>query len=358
MHERAAMRRALELAGNGWGRAQPNPLVGAVVLDAHGEPAGEGWHAEYGQAHAERAALARAGDRARGGTLVVTLEPCAHQGKQPPCVDAILAAGVSRVVVALGDPNPVAAGGAERLRAAGVTVEIGLEAAAAADQNAPFLFAVRRTDRPWIALKLARSLDGRVADRSGASRWVSGPEARAWVHWLRAGFDAIGVGGATARADDPLLTVRGPLVPRVPPVRVVFTRGADVPLGGALVQGARDVPVYIVAEPEAPAARCRALEGHGVRVVRAAGLAAQLEALRQAGVHSLLVEGGGTLAGALLSAGAVDRAYLVESPLWLGDGGVPALRGVPDVAVADAARWRTIERRALGDDTLLVIDGA
>ena len=219
------MIRALDLAWRGWGRVSPNPLVGAVVLRG-GEVVGEGWHAEFGGPHAEVVALGAAGTHAAGATLVVTLEPCAHQGKTPPCVDAILAAGIARVVIAIRDPDPTARGGAEQLRGRGVDVAIGLCAEAAAAQNAPFLFARARPQRPFVALKLATSIDGRIADAEGRSRWVSGPEAREHVHWLRAGFDAIAVGGTTALRDNPQLTVRGSVVPRRPPVRVVFDRRA------------------------------------------------------------------------------------------------------------------------------------
>jgi len=202
MTDAELMERAFALAWRGWGRVSPNPMVGAVVLDASGALAGEGWHAEFGGLHGERAALLAAGPRARGGTLIVSLEPCNHQGKQPPCTEAILAAGIARVVYALEDPNPEAAGGAEVLRGAGVVVEGGLLRSAAAAQNAPFLGRWRTPERPWVALKLATSLDGRIADRFGRSRWISGEPARDFVHWLRAGMDAIGVGGATARGGD------------------------------------------------------------------------------------------------------------------------------------------------------------
>ncbi|HET9725714.1 MAG TPA: bifunctional diaminohydroxyphosphoribosylaminopyrimidine deaminase/5-amino-6-(5-phosphoribosylamino)uracil reductase RibD, partial [Gemmatimonadales bacterium] len=218
MTEREAMAWAIDLAWRGWGRVQPNPLVGAVVL-AGGEKVGEGWHAEYGGAHAEPAALTSAGARARGGTLVCTLEPCAHQGKQPPCTLAIHAAGVKRVVAAVQDPNSVATGGAEWLRAHGVEVELGLLAAEAAAQNASFLHQLRDASRPFVALKLATTIDGRIADANGHARWLSEQPARDFVQWLRAGFDAIAVGGVTAREDDPSLTVRGPLQPRTPPTR-------------------------------------------------------------------------------------------------------------------------------------------
>jgi diaminohydroxyphosphoribosylaminopyrimidine deaminase / 5-amino-6-(5-phosphoribosylamino)uracil reductase len=353
--ERAAMRRALDLAWRGWGRVHPNPLVGAVVLDPDGV-AGEGWHAEFGDRHAEPVALDHAGARARGATLVVTLEPCAHRGKQPPCVEAILRAGVRRVVAAVADPDPVAAGGAELLRQAGLSVEIGLEREPAEAQNAIFLHGHRRPERPFVALKLATSLDARIADAEGRSRWISGPEARAYVHWLRAGFDAIAVGGRTAREDDPSLTVRGALTPRVAPARVVFDAHADLPLSLGLVRTAAEITTCIVTRPDAPGETVSALTRAGVRVFAAADLEAGLRALRADGIRSVLVEGGGRLAGALLDRGLCDRFYWIQSPLWLGDAGVPAASGIASTPIAGAERWRTVERQALGEDTLLVLD--
>jgi len=349
------MQHALDLAWRGWGRVHPNPLVGAVVLDG-GEAVGEGWHAEYGAQHAEPIALAAAGARARGATLVVTLEPCAHQGQQPPCVDAILRAGIRRVVAALPDPNPVAAGGAARLREAGIPVELGPERDAAEAQNAAFLHGLSNPERPFVALKLATSLDGRIADFEGRSRWISGSEARGYVHWLRAGFDAIGVGGRTARADDPSLTVRGAVTPRVPPGRVIFDAAADLPGSLGLVRSASETPTFVVASRQAPAARLTALERAGVQVVAAPSLAEGLGVLRAAGISSLLVEGGGRLAGTLIGNGLCDRFYWIQSPVWLGDRGVPAMGGLPSEPIARAERWRTVERRALGQDTLLVLD--
>jgi diaminohydroxyphosphoribosylaminopyrimidine deaminase / 5-amino-6-(5-phosphoribosylamino)uracil reductase len=348
MTEREAMARAIELAWRGWGRVQPNPLVGAVVL-AGGDAVGEGWHAEFGERHAETAALAAAGARARGATLVCTLEPCAHQGRQPPCTEAIIEAGVRRVVAAAIDPNPVAAGGASRLREAGVEVELGLLAPEAEAQIAAFLHRQRDPSRPYVALKLATTVDGRIADANGHSRWLSSEPAREFVHWLRAGFDAIGVGGVTARTDDPSLTVRGPLQPRVAPRRVVFAADGDVPSTLRLVRSARETPTLAVIGPSAPAPA-------GVTVLRAASLVEALAGLRVAGIGSLLVEGGGRLAGALLSAGLVDRYYWIQTPLWLGMAAVPAVAGLATTPLADAQRWRVAERRALGDDTLLVLD--
>lgn len=354
MDEREAMTRALDLAWRGWGRVAPNPLVGAVVL-RDGLVKGEGWHAEYGGPHAERAALAAAKDAGQGATLVTTLEPCAHEGKTPPCVDAILTAGIRRVVAALPDPNPVAAGGAARLRAAGIEVEIGLLADAAAAQNAAFLHRVADPSRPWVALKLATTVDFRIGDRAGRSRWISGPEARDYVHWLRAGFDALAVGLGTARADDPALTARGEPAPRLPLRRIVFDRTAELPHRLRLVAEQPQATTVVVG-PAAPAERVRALEGRGVQVVRAEDEAVALRLLRDAGVGSLLVEGGGSLAGALLAAGVVDRFYWITAPIWLGDRGVPAVRGLPSPPLEQAERWRVVERRALGGDTLIVLD--
>jgi diaminohydroxyphosphoribosylaminopyrimidine deaminase/5-amino-6-(5-phosphoribosylamino)uracil reductase len=352
--ELAAMRRALELAWRGWARVSPNPMVGAVVLRGD-ETVAEGWHAEFGGHHAELAALHAAGEQARGATLVVTLEPCAHHGKTPPCTDAIRAAGIRRVVAAVRDPDEEARGGVEVLKRAGIETQIGLLADEAAALNAPFLFTRQQTDRPWVALKLATSIDGRIADAGGRSQWISGPEARDHVHWLRAGFDAIAVGGTTALMDNPQLTARG-LQPRKPPVRIVFDRRAMLNLGVSLVQTAREVPTWVVASPEAPVANVSVLEGNGVRVFRPETLSQGLAQLRLAGIQSLLCEGGGALGAKLLAEGLVDRLYWVQSPVWLGESAVPAFPGVPAAPLADAPRWVVVERRPLGSDTLLVLD--
>ncbi|HEY3279793.1 MAG TPA: bifunctional diaminohydroxyphosphoribosylaminopyrimidine deaminase/5-amino-6-(5-phosphoribosylamino)uracil reductase RibD [Gemmatimonadales bacterium] len=349
------MRRALALAPRGWGRVAPNPLVGAVVLQGD-EVVGEGWHAEFGGPHAEVQALRAAGERARGATLVVTLEPCTHHGKTPPCTDAIRSAGIRRVVAAVRDPDPDARGGVEVLQAAGIDVAVGLLAEESAALNAAFLATRLQTERPFLALKLATSIDNHIADARGRSRWISGPEARDYVHWLRAGFQAIGVGGTTALKDDPQLTVRGAVTPRTPPVRIVFDRRAMLNAGVQLVQTAREVPTWVVASPEAPAANVSVLEGNGVRVFRPETLAQGLAQLRLAGIQSLLCEGGGALSAKLLTESLVDRLYWVQSPVWLGEGAVPAFPGVPDFPLAEAPRWIPVERRALGPDTLLVLD--
>ena len=350
-----AMRRGLDLALQGWGRVAPNPLVGAVVLQGD-RRLGEGYHAEYGGPHAEVVALRAAGERARGSTLVVTLEPCAHHGKTPPCTDAILAAGVKRVVAAIRDPDPQAGGGLDVLRETGVEVTLGPMAPEAAALNAPFLFSREQADRPFVALKLATSVDGGIADATGSSRWVSGEAARDYVHWLRAGFDAIAVGGTTALKDDPQLTARGTLTPRRPPVRVVFDRRAMLNPGVRLVATAREVPTWVVASTEAPAASVAALEQNGVRVFRPPSLGDGLRLLREAGIQSLLCEGGGALGAKLLVEGLVDRLYWIQAPVWLGADAVPAFPGVPAAPLAQAPRWVPVERRALGLDTLLVLD--
>jgi diaminohydroxyphosphoribosylaminopyrimidine deaminase/5-amino-6-(5-phosphoribosylamino)uracil reductase len=295
-----------------------------------------------------------AGD-ARGATCVVTLEPCTHVGKTPACADALIAAGVARVVYAAGDPHPEAGGGGARLRAAGVEVEVGLERERAVALNAPFLFAQTTSDRPFVAVKLATSLDGFVADHSGRSRWISGTAAREWVHWLRAGFDAIGVGARTVLLDDPALTVRGAVVPRRAPTRVVFAR-RSLPSGDRqLVQSARAVPTKVFAEPAVARGAGALLSDSGVDVGEAEDLTGALRALRADGIESLLIEGGGTLVTALLEARVVDRVYWIQAPIWLGNG----VRGFGDrspMDLADAQPWTVTERTALGADTLLVLD--
>jgi diaminohydroxyphosphoribosylaminopyrimidine deaminase / 5-amino-6-(5-phosphoribosylamino)uracil reductase len=352
-----AMGRALELAWKGWGRVAPNPLVGAVVL--HGdELVGEGFHAEFGERHAEVIALEAAGARARGATVVVTLEPCNHQGKQPPCTSALLDAGVKDVLAAVADPNPEAGGGAASLIAHGVPVEIGLRADEASRQNAAFLHRFTQAQRPFVALKLATTLDGKIADHAGRSRWISGGKAREFVHWLRAGYDAIGVGGYTARTDDASLTVRGSIEPRVPPRRVVFDRQGDLPASLNLVRTAREIPTLLLTTPQASPAKLDALESAGVEVFQNASLTAAMSTLGRQGIGSILVEGGGRLAGALLAEGLVDRYYWIQSPVWLGDDGIPAIEGIPGLRLMEAERWQVVERRSLGEDTLLVVDRA
>ena len=346
------MRRALSLAHRGWGRTAPNPMVGAVVV-RDGLIVGEGFHAEFGGPHAEVVALRVAGARAKGATLYVTLEPCAHQGKTPPCADAVIAAGVARVVVAVSDPDPVARGGAARLREAGLEVEIGVEAEPACELNAPFFFHAFGAPRPWVVLKMALSLDGSIADASRTRRWLTGSEARAEVHRLRAGHDGIAIGLGTAIADDPELTVRGLPLPRVAPARIVFDDDAMLPLTTTLVRTARDVPTVVVACRPAQA-RVDALEAAGVRVLRAETMEEGLRALARDGVRSILVEGGARLAGRLLDRALVDRMIIFRAPIVLGEGALEAFAHAPGVTVDDARRFRVLETRTFGDDTMTV----
>lgn len=353
------MRRAIALAANGWGRVAPNPMVGCVIV-RDGDVVGEGWHTEYGHPHAEPEALGAAGEQARGATAYVSLEPCSHWGKTPPCTDALIAAGVRRVVFGGFDPNPKASGGGDVLRAAGIDAVGGVEEPAVRDQNAVFYHAHSPlgAERPFIALKLAMSLDARIADRDGHSVWITGEESRAEVHRLRAGYDAVAVGIGTALADDPQLTVRGPVQPRVPPARVVFDRALRLLLDSALVRTAGEVPTWAVAAPDAPNDHRRALEQADVKIVIGQSLPEQLRALRDAGVRSMFVEGGSTLASALLSADVVDRMYLFYAPLLIGPEGMAPFGGIASLPLADAVRWRPIETQVFGADTFLTLAGS
>jgi diaminohydroxyphosphoribosylaminopyrimidine deaminase/5-amino-6-(5-phosphoribosylamino)uracil reductase len=347
----AFMRRALTLAKKGWGQTAPNPMVGAVVVK-DGVVVGEGHHTSYGAPHAEVEALRAAGERARGATVYVTLEPCAHVGKTPPCVDALIAAGVARVVVATRDTSPTAAGGADRLRAAGIDVTFDVEGVAARELNAPFFHALV-SDRPWISLKLALSIDGAIADASRGPAWLTGKKARREVHKLRAGSDAVAVGLGTVRADNPDLTVRDAPPPRVPPARVVFTRRGQLPLTSGLAMTATEVPTIIVAE-SVDLAHARRLKGMGVEVVAATSLEEGLRALRQRGIRSMLVEGGAGLSGALLGANLVDRLIIFQAPVMLGAGSLPGFESAPPTAAAGARRFPIVRRVELDDDLMTV----
>lgn len=357
MDDREAMQRAIALAWGGWGRVGKNPLVGALVV-RDGAVVGEGFHAEWGGRHGEVVALAAAGTRARGAELVVSLEPCAHYGKTPPCTDAIVGAGIRRVVFGARDADPKARGGGDVLRRAGLDVVPGLLEEEVRAQNALFFhrLAGAGRERPFVALKLAVSLDARIADRTGRSQWVSGSEAREFVHWLRAGFDAIAVGAGTATADDPGLTVRGSVVPAKPPLRVVLDRRGEVARTATLVRTARETPTLFFLGPEALAASRAALESSGAQVAEADAPRAALMELARRGIASVLVEGGGVLAGRLLKEELVDRVYLIVAPILLGGDGVPAFAGLPGTAIEAARRWRTVDRRTLGNDSLLVLD--
>ncbi len=327
--ERAAMDRAIAASATVLGTTSPNPPVGAVVLDAAGQVVGVGATSPPGGPHAEVVALRAAGDRAAGGTAVVTLEPCAHTGRTPPCTRALLAAGIARVVVGVADPNPVAAGGAAALRAAGVEVEVGPGGdQVEAGPLRAWLHRIR-TGRPFVTWKAAATLDGRSAAADGSSRWITSAQARADVHRLRATVDAVVVGTGTALADDPALTVRlpgddrapGPGGPRRQPLRVVVGH-RDLPPGARLL------------DPAAPAVRLRTHDP-----------AAVLADLAGRGVVSVLLEGGPTLAGAFVAAGLVDRVVVYLAPALLGAGpaalgpaGVGTIAGIHRLQIQDVTR--------------------
>ena len=354
------MDRALQLAALGGGRTSPNPLVGAVVLSADGTLVGEGFHAAAGLQHAEVGALAQAGARARGGTLLVTLEPCCHHGRTPPCSEAVIAAGIHRVVVAMEDPDPrVAGGGLARLRQAGVEVVTGVAEADARALNRAFCHRIT-SGRPLGILKWAMSLDGRTALANGASQWISGPEARTWVHRLRARCDAVIVGGGTVRADDPLLTSRGRRQPE--PLRVVLSRQLKLP--GLLAQPAarpaqlwdqQQARTLVAHGPEAPQQRSEALAGLGVETLELSSCEPRplLEALAGRGCNQVLWECGPSLAAAALRQGCVQRLAAVIAPRLLG--GVAARTPLGDLELADLAEarlWPTQQLSRCGRDLL------
>jgi diaminohydroxyphosphoribosylaminopyrimidine deaminase/5-amino-6-(5-phosphoribosylamino)uracil reductase len=341
---------ALELATRGWGQVSPNPLVGAVIFSGS-ERVGEGFHARFASPHAEPQAIAAAGEKARGATLYVNLEPCSHHGRNPPCVDAIIEAGISRVVIAASDPNPVAAGGAEKLRAAGVRVDIGARETEARELNAPFFHGLA-SDRPWVTLKLAMSLDGAIASAKRVREWMTGEESVAMVHRMRANSDAIAVGIETAIIDDPHLTARTTPPPRVAPLRVVFDRSARLPETSRLATTARQVPTLLVTSFGVELSD--ALAHRGVETLEAGDLHEALRKLQERGIKSLLVEGGAGLAASFLAAQVVDRLVIFRAPVVLGEGSLNAFSGVASHDVANAPVFRLLESRAVGDDVMSV----
>ena len=307
------MRRALDLAALAEGRTSPNPLVGALVLDHTGRLVGEGFHARAGEPHAEVGALAQAGESARGGTLVVTLEPCCHHGRTPPCSEAVIRAGIARVVVALKDPDPrVAGGGIAQLRQAGVEVIVDVLREVAEEQNHVFLHRVK-TGRPWGVLKWAMSLDGRTALPNGLSQWISGPPARAWVHRFRADCDAVIVGGGTVRADDPLLTSRGQRLPE--PLRVVLSRSLDLP-EQARLWDVRPAPTVVAHGPEA--ADCSLACGPERLLLDECEPKALMQALANRGCNRVLWECGPKLAAIALRQGCIQEVAAVVAPKLMG----------------------------------------
>ncbi|GGG25888.1 riboflavin biosynthesis protein RibD [Caldovatus sediminis] len=356
----AHMRAALALARRGLGNAWPNPAVGCVLV-RDGRVVGRGWTQPGGRPHAETEALRRAGpEAARGATAYVTLEPCSHHGRTPPCCDALIAAGVARVVVALQDPDSRVNGrGLDRLRAAGIAVETGLCEAEARAVNAGFIRRIR-LGLPLVTLKLATTLDGRIATATGESRWITGPAARREGHAMRARHDAVLVGSGTVLADDPDLTCRLPGMAAVPALRVVADSRLRTPLSARLVATARQIPTWLATRPGHPPARRAPYQEAGVEILAVPAaepdggldLRALLGALGQRGVTRVLAEGGAALAAALLRADLVDRIAWFHAPGILGAEGRAAVDHLPVTGLAQMPRFQRVASRPLGEDWL------
>jgi diaminohydroxyphosphoribosylaminopyrimidine deaminase / 5-amino-6-(5-phosphoribosylamino)uracil reductase len=346
---------ALALGRRGLGRTWPNPAVGAVVVD-NGIIAGRGWTQPGGRPHAEVEALRRADKAARGATLYVTLEPCSHHGKTPPCADAIIAAGIKRVVSALEDPNPKVAGaGHARLAAAGIVVNIGVGAEEARRDHAGHIRRVR-DGRPQVMLKLAISADGKVAAAGRRPIAITSNEARDRVHLLRAQSDAIMIGIGTALADDPLLTCRLPGMDKDSPVRVVLDGNLRLPVSSRLAQTVREVPVWVIAGSNAATKREQTLAAAGAHIMRVPSreglfdMSAVLNLLAGCGITRLMVEGGPTLAASLVAADLIDQALLFRSPMIVGADGIDALEGLPLAALIGSPWLERVKSEPLGAD--------
>jgi diaminohydroxyphosphoribosylaminopyrimidine deaminase/5-amino-6-(5-phosphoribosylamino)uracil reductase len=357
------MQLALTLGRRGQGRTWPNPAVGAVVVK-DGAIIGRGWTQPGGRPHAEPEALRRAGEAARGATLYVTLEPCSHIGKSPPCADAIIAAGIARVVSAIEDPNPEVAGqGHAKLRAAGIAVDIGLGAAEAARDHAGHFRRVR-DKRPHVILKLAVSSDDKIGAAGRKPVAISGEAAKARVHLLRAQCDAILVGIGTVRADDPLLTCRLPGMAARSPVRVVLDRSLRMPGTSRLVHSARETPLWVMSSNLAEARAAMKLGAAGAQVIRVAtattppglDLVAVLHALSEKGITRLLVEGGARVASSFVAAGLVDDVWLLRGADPIGADGLAALDALPLTVITQSPSFRVRASESLQNDTLTVYE--
>ncbi|WP_374632023.1 bifunctional diaminohydroxyphosphoribosylaminopyrimidine deaminase/5-amino-6-(5-phosphoribosylamino)uracil reductase RibD [Ferrovibrio sp.] len=352
------MRLALGLAARGLGNTWPNPSVGCVLVK-DGAVVGRGWTQPGGRPHAETHALAQAGEAARGATAYVTLEPCSHHGRTPPCADALIQAGIARCVAALEDPDPRVNGqGFTMLREAGIQVDVGCLGDEAAELQLGFLLH-RSQGRPMVSLKLATSLDGRIATHSRDSKWITNPLSRQRAHLLRARHDAIMVGSNTALQDDPDLTCRLPGLPLRPAIRVIMDGRLRLSLTSKLVASARQHPTWIVTREDADPVRSEAFAGCGVELLPiAAGadgfpdIRRALEALAGRGITRLLVEGGGQLAASLVRADLVDRLHWFRAPIAIGGDGLPGIAGFGVDTVAEALRWRRVGSDNLDGDLL------
>ena len=355
---------ALTLGRRGLGRTWPNPAVGAVVVN-DGVIVGRGWTQPGGRPHAEPVALAQAGAAARGATLYVTLEPCSHVGKSPPCADAVIAAGIKRVVSAIEDPNPEVAGqGHAKLRNAGIEVDVGLMAAEAARAHAGHFRRIRE-HRPHVIVKLAVSSDDKIAGPGHKTVAITGDAANARVHLLRAQCDAILVGIGTVLADDPLLTCRLPGMEARSPVRVVLDRSLRIPAGSRLVHSARNTPLWVVTSGLAEAPAVAMLGANGAQVIRLGSrpqggldLPEVVRALAERGVTRLLVEGGSRVVSSFVAAGLADEFWLLRGPSAIGADGVAALDALPLSAITQSPVFRVRASESLGADTLTVYERA
>ncbi|KUF09269.1 bifunctional diaminohydroxyphosphoribosylaminopyrimidine deaminase/5-amino-6-(5-phosphoribosylamino)uracil reductase RibD [Pseudoponticoccus marisrubri] len=349
------MAHALRLGRRGMGQCWPNPAVGCVIVQGD-HVVGRGWTQPGGRPHAETEALAMAGSAARGATAYVTLEPCSHHGQTPPCTDALIAAGIARVVAPIPDNDPRVSGqGFETLRKHGVQVTTGVGAEEALADHAGFFLRMSQ-GRPWVTLKLALSLDGRIATATGESRWITGPEARRAVHALRARHDAVMVGAGTARSDDPELTVRG-FGPHRQPVRIVVSRLLDVPLMSKLARSAQEVPVWLCHGAEARAELKSAWDGLGARLLACPITAgrvdphALLQALGAQGLTRVFCEGGGQLAASLLAADLVDELVVFSAGMMLGAEGHPGIGALGVETLAEAPCFALVDVKVAGGDT-------
>ena len=365
--DRRYMQLALSLGRRGLGRTWPNPAVGAVVVK-DGVIVGRGWTQPGGRPHAEPEALRRAGEAARGATLYVTLEPCSHFGKSPPCADAIIAVGISRVVAAIEDPNPEVAGkGHAKLRAAGITVDVGLFAEEAARDHAGHFRRIR-DDRPHVILKLAVSADDKIGAAGGKPVAITGEAARTRVHLLRAQSDAILVGIGTVLSDDPLLTCRLPGMAARSPVRVVLDRALRIPGTSRLVHSARETPLWVVASELAEAPAAAKLGAAGAQVLRIAPTSAQeldlegldlkavLRALSAKGITRLMVEGGSRVASSFLAADLIDEVWLLRGREAIGASGIAALDALPLSEITQSRRLKLRASETLDKDTLSIYE--
>ncbi len=352
------MRMALGLARRGLGRVWPNPAVGCVLL-REGRVVGRGWTQPGGRPHAETEALSRAGEAAAGATAFVSLEPCSHRGRTPPCADALIAAGIARAVVAIEDPDPrVSGSGVKRLEDAGIPVTLGVEAEAASELNAGFLQRIR-TGRPSVTWKTATTLDGKIATSKGESQWVTGEAARARAHLLRATHDAVAIGVGTAIADDPQLTCRLPGLEDASPVRVVIDGRLRTPLTNRIVIGAREVPTWFVVRDDAEPERLALLADCGVEVIAVRGsdgegpdLVHALEELGRRGITRLLLEGGSKLAAGFLRADLVDRIAWFRAARVMGGDGIPAAAGMGFEQLAEIPAFERLTFEPCGADML------